>query len=237
MPAHNDEQEQPGGADRPVPQNTPGATTPQHVATPAEEPVPKLGLEAKVEQLLAKHEELLTKVEKPKPKDWWDRMGLSGPLVVAAVGILLSAVYQSNVTRQAQITQEATQRAQNLQSFSAFMQYLTSADSAQQQLAITALRRLGNCEVAALAAGLNPSGGTRAGLLELKRIADINPGKGCDFADTVYQRIFLNPANMRQHPPDRPLPTGLEPAESISRRSLPLDSSRPSSGAGKGSGQ
>jgi len=86
----------------------------------------------------------------------------------------------------------ATQRAQNLQSFSAFMQYLTSADSAQQELAIKALRHLGNCDVAALAAGLNPSGGTREGLRELKRIASISPDAKCDFADTVWDRIFVD---------------------------------------------
>jgi hypothetical protein len=191
------------------------------------EPEPALDLEGKVERLLAKHEELLAKAEKPKPKDWWDRLGLSGPLTVAAVGVLLTTCYQRNVTRQAEITQHATERAQNLQSFSAFMVYLTSADSAQQQLAITALRRLGNCEVAALAAGLNPSGGTRAGLIELKRIAEINPGKGCDFADTVYQRIFLNPDSMHQWPADRPLPPEFGRVETISRRSIPVDTSRP----------
>jgi hypothetical protein len=182
------------------------------------------GLQEKVEQLLAKHEELLTKTEKPKPKDRWDKLGLSGPLMVAAVGVLLTTVYQFNVTRQAKITQEATQRAQNLQSFGTFMQYLTSADSVQQELAITALRRLGNCEVAALAAGLNPSGGTRAGLLELRRVAEIHPDTGCGFADTVWQRVFLDPDEIRKIPPGGPLPKGLEPPETISRSRVPLDS-------------
>jgi hypothetical protein len=224
MPAHREEQEPPRNQPQPRGDGTP---PPQPELKHMEQVPDEPGLEAKVEQLLAKHEEILATAEKPKPKDRWDKIGLSGPLAVAAVGVLLTTVYQCNVTRQAKITQEATQRAQNLQSFSAFMPYLTSGDSARQELAITALRRLGNCEVAALAAGLNPSSGTRAGLIELKRIAAVNPDQGCNFADTVYQRIFLNPDSMPQWPADRPLPRELGRAETISRRSIPVDTPRP----------
>jgi hypothetical protein len=227
MSAHDEEQEPPEGRDNQLPPNTTGARSSQENSASDGEGATEPDLEAKVEKLLAKHEELLQRAEKPKPKDRWDKIGLSGPLAVAAVGVLLTSVYQCNVTRQAKITQEATQRAQNLQSFGAFMEYLTSADSAQQQLAISALRRLGNCEVAALAAGLNPSGGTREGLLELKRIAEINPGKGCDFADTVYQRIFLDPDNLVKPPPEGPPPEGLGPVETISAGTIPLNRASP----------
>jgi hypothetical protein len=109
------------------------------------------------------------------------------------------------------------------------MQYLTSADSAQQELAITALRHLGNCDVAALAAGLNPSSGTREGLRELKRIARISPDANCGFADTVWQRIFVDTSSMHKIPVGGRLPEGLEDPETISGATIPLAprSSRP----------
>jgi hypothetical protein len=161
-------------------------------------------LAAECRRLGEKQDELKRKLEEKK-KDGWDKLGLSGPLFIGAIGLLLSGVLHIDSATRADITRAANERAQDLQSFSIFLPYLTSIDSAgqgftprdsiRQELAIRALRQLGSCNLAGLAAGLYPSPGTRAGLaglLELKRPESVAERDDCGFADTVWNRVFLD---------------------------------------------
>jgi hypothetical protein len=183
------------------------------------------GLKTQIEALIAECRELRKLHDKPKPaKDKWDKLGLSGPLVIALLGLLLTWVVQRNADREAEITRAAAERTQNLQSFSVFMQYLTSADTARQALAIRALYRLGNCDVAALVAGLNPTQGTQAGLLEVTRIDSIARRDDCGLADTVIERVFL-PMGMQQVTDPTQLSPGLLPLETIPAPTIPRDTS------------
>jgi hypothetical protein len=194
-------------------------------------------LAAECKRLSDQHEELKSKLE-DKKKDRWDKLGLSGPLFIGAIGLLLTSVLQCDSARRADVARQANERAQDLQSFNIFLPYLISSDSistdsagqarsardsVRQELAIRALRRLGSCNVAALAAGLYPTPGTRAGLLELKRPTSISERGDCGFADTVYERVFLTPPAMRRVGPNDSMRADLGPVDTVRPTTLGAD--------------
>lgn len=242
----------PGGASENVPSNEALPGNPQ-TGTTMSLPDPAAGLAGEMAALAAEcrnlsdKQELLTRELQAKKKDSWDRLGLSGPLFIGAIGLLLTLVLHADSTRRADIAREANERAQDLQSFNIFLPYLISSDSigtdsvgqahlardsVRQEFAIRALRQLGSCRVAVLAASLHPTPGTKAGLeglLELKRPGEITKRDDCGFADTVYQRVFLDTTATGLEPQLDPnsLPEGVSPPETIRVPLFQVDTTAP----------
>lgn len=151
-------------------------------------------------------------VAQPK-RGWLAGAAQVATIFIALIGVVFTAVYQINQSRLASMAHEANLRHQNLQAFSALFTHLSNGDTAQQRMAVAALRELGSCDLAVLAARLYPSRGTEAGLLELRRVARIDARSGCSIADTVYESIPF--PDLREPGPGQ-IPAGL-PVETIPR--------------------
>lgn len=135
-----------------------------------------MGIEDSFEELRV---EVLDALSKPKPKDWWDKVGILGPLLTAAavalVGTMVSCTLKHQEEARIIAAQKETNRLQRVQIVAQLMPYLTSKSEDQKKEAITAIQALGDPELAIRLAEANSSSGTLQGLAAIARTAE-QPG-------------------------------------------------------------
>ncbi|WP_420127214.1 hypothetical protein [Longimicrobium sp.] len=107
---------------------------------------------------------MLQKLENPRPRRWWELM----PVVVGALGLVFTILYQTNEVLDRRAERERTEEARRLELMSKFFPHLVGTDSAAQRGAVLALDLLADSTLAAAAVLVAPSRAAATALHEVR---------------------------------------------------------------------
>lgn len=125
----------------------------------------------KSEALVQRLEKLEETINRPKPKDLWDKLSalstLFSGIIIAGLGLYVTSVYNQRQLEATSAQKERELAVLELQTVETFFEHLSSDDQGLKRSALEAIASLGDIELAAkLAANLGGDGG-RAFLHEI----------------------------------------------------------------------